>query len=114
MINLSEATEGVNRRKGDGNSELSFLCSHHLLIIIWQCLNEITRNTNANKTCGNVVPHSPLLQIAQCGFQNDKTRTNLTKRNLHKDSHASQQHKSPSSVPYPCCFSPKSLDLIKI
>lgn len=102
-------------------SSSSFLCSGHLLITTWQSLKEITRNTNANKTRGSVVPHSPLLQVVECRFQKDKTQTNLRtktskkmKRNLHKDSRTSQQQKSPSSVPYPCCFSLKSSDLIQI
>lgn len=75
-LKLQRESTGV-KEMGTQSSSSSFLCSGHLLIIIWQCLNEITRNTNANKTCGNVVPHSPLLQVAQCGFQNDKTWTNL-------------------------------------
>lgn len=85
MSNLSEAT-GVNRRKGNrSHSSSSFLCSGHLLIIIWQCLSEITRNT-MHDTWQSCSPFSHtwlrlfsilLFCKCQCTFQKDKTQTSL-------------------------------------
>ena len=84
IICLKLQRESIGGKEMGTQSSSSFLPSGHVLIIIWQCLNKIPRNTDAKNTHGNVVPHSPLLQVVECRFQKDKPQTNLRTKTSKK------------------------------
>jgi len=84
VICLKLQRESTGGKERGTRSLSSFLCSGHLLTVTRQRLNEITRNTPANTTHGNLVSHSPLPQEVGCRFQNDKTQTNLRMKTSKK------------------------------